>query len=369
MTTQAASPSALIPLCALASLLVLASPPAPAQLPPAIQADRLLLRAEREIQEGDFAAAAAVLEQIMEFQAEHGLEMPNAFWFKRGQVAQEAGLYQRALESAFRYLEIAGQQGEHYRAALELLDIAELELKRLSSKRPDMVVITAGAFRMGCLSNDDDCDGDELPVREVTIQSFSLSKHEVTFDEWDACVAAGGCGGYRPDDEGWGRGERPVVNVSWEDAQSYVSWLSEVMGYAYRLPTESEWEYAARAGTETKHSWGNGIGNNRANCNGCGSQWDDEMTAPVGSFGANAFGLHDMHGNVREWVEDCWHDGYEGAPSDGSAWLSGECVYRVLRSGAWALIPSASRSAARWRFTSRQHFSYIGFRVARTLTP
>ena len=113
---------------------------------------------------------------------------------------------------------------------------------------PEMVVVPAGTFRMGCLSNDDDCEGDELPVHEVAIRSFALSKHEVMFAQWDACVAAGGCGGYRPDDEGWGRGDRPVINVSWDDAQSFVAWLSEVTGHAYRLPTESEWEYAARAG-------------------------------------------------------------------------------------------------------------------------
>ena len=126
---------------------------------------------------------------------------------------------------------------------------------------------------MGCLRNDDGCFRDEIPVHEVTIPSFALSKHEVTFNDWDACVAAGGCGGHRPDDERWGRGDRPVINVSWEDAQSFVAWLSEVTGHAYRLPTESEWEYSARAGTETEYSWGNGIGNNRANCSGCGSRW------------------------------------------------------------------------------------------------
>ena len=207
---------------------------------------------------------------------------------------------------------------------------------------PEMTVIPAGTFHMGCLSNDDDCYGNEFPVHEVTIRSFALSKHEVTFNEWDACVAAGGCGGHRPDDrgwEGWGGGDRPVIYVSWEDAQSFVAWLSEITGHAYRLPTESEWEYAARAGTETKYSWGDSIGNNQANCDGCGSRWDGEMTAPVGSFGANAFGLHDMHGNVSEWVEDCWNDSYAAGPSDGSVWLSGECGERVKRGGAWFYDP------------------------------
>ena len=234
---------------------------------------------------------------------------------------------------------------------------------------PEMVVIPAGSFQMGCLLDDDDCWHPQFPVHEVTVRSFALSKHEVTLDEWDACVSDGGCNGYRPDDEGWGRGSRPVIHVSWEDAQSFVAWLSEVTGHVYRLPTESEWEYAARAGTVTKYSWGNGIGNNRANCDGCGSQWDDEMTAPVGSFGANSFGLHDMHGNVEEWVEDCWNDSYGGAPSDGSVWLSGECVDRVWRGGSWYRWPRFVRSADRSAGPSGYRDNQLGFRIARTLKP
>ena len=377
MTKKTASPSALIPFRVLALLLFLASPPAVAQLPPAIQADRFLVRAEREIQEGDYVAAAAVLEQIVELQTEHGLEVPEAFWFKRGQVAQEAGNHERAIESAIRYLEIAGQQGEHYRDALELLDTAEQARKLAEAPEIlsrfvsdlEMVVIPSGTFQMGCLSNDDDCSANELPAHAVAIRSFALSKHEVTFNDWDACVSDGGCGGHRPDDAGWGRGDRPVIYISWEDAQSFVAWLSEVTGHTYRLPTESEWEYAARAGAETKYSWGNSIGNNRANCDGCGSQWDGEMTASVGSFGANAFGLHDMHGNVWEWVEDCRNDSYAGAPSDGSAWLSGNCVIRGLRGGSWYNHPRILRSANRSRNTTGSRIDFNGFRVARTLAP
>ena len=378
MTTKTASPGALVPLCALALLLFLASPPAASQLPPAIQVDRLLVRAEREIQEGDYAAAAALLEQIVEMQAEHGLEVPEAFWFKRGQVAQEAGYHERAMESVTRYLEEAGQQGGHYRAALELLDAAEQATKLAEAAETlsrfvsglEMVVIPAGSFQMGCLSNDDDCFRvEEFPVHEVTIRSFALSKHEVTFNDWDACMSDGGCGGYRPPDEGWGRGDRPVINVSWEDAQSFVAWLSEVTGHAYRLPTESEWEYAARAGADTKYSWGNDIGNNRANCHGCGSRWDGEMTAPVGSFGANAFGLHDMHGNLKEWIEDCWNYNYEGAPSDGSAWLIGNCEERVLRNGSWGVHHFGIRSAYRVGEPKYSRYNNIGFRVARTVSP
>ena len=133
----------------------------------------------------------------------------------------------------------------------------------------------------------------------------------------------------------WGRGNRPAIDVSWHEAQAYVAWLSEKTGKRCRLLSESEWEYAARAGAATRYSWGDGIGRNRANCSGCGSRWDDRQTAPVGSFAANGFGLHDMHGNVWEWVADCWNGSYAGAPSDGSARESGNCSRRVLRGGAW----------------------------------
>ena len=235
---------------------------------------------------------------------------------------------------------------------------------------PEMVVIPAGRFRMGCLSNDDACFSDEKPDHEVTIaRAFALGVREVTFAQWDACVEGGGCGGHRPEDEGWGRGDRPVINVSWEDAQSYVTWLSRETGESYRLPSESEWEYAARAGTATKYSWGNEIGVNRANCDGCGSRWDNQRTAPVGSFAPNGFGLYDMHGNVWEWVEDCWNGSYAGAPSDGGAWRSGDCAKRVLRGGSWGGNPRDLRAAGRFRSSAGIRFISLGFRVARTLTP
>ena len=234
---------------------------------------------------------------------------------------------------------------------------------------PEMVVIPAGSFRMGCVSGQD-CVDYEFPIREVTIpRAFAVSKHEVTFAEWDACVADGGCDGHRPVDAGWGRGDRPVINVSWVDARWYVAWLSRRTGETYRLLSEAEWEYVARAGSSTSYSWGNEIGNNRANCDGCGSQWDDSQTAPVGSFAANAFGVHDMHGNVVEWVEDCWNEDYAGAPSDGSAWRSGDCDGRFLRGGSWNRFPGRLRSAYRYGIAAGGRGSNIGFRVARTLTP
>ena len=236
---------------------------------------------------------------------------------------------------------------------------------------PEMVVVPAGSFRMGCVSGQY-CRDNEKPVHRVTIAApFAVGKYEVTFDEWDACVADGGCDGYEPDDRGWGRGRRPVFIVTWNRAQAYVLWVSKKTGKPYRLLSGAEWEYAARAGSETAYSWGNELGRNRTNCRGgCGSRWDLQ-TAPVGSFAANAFGLHDMHGNVREWVQDCWNGTYAGAPADGSAWERGDCNTRVIRSGSWANTePSEFRSAYRLGYSSTRYArAYVGFRVARSVTP
>ncbi len=236
---------------------------------------------------------------------------------------------------------------------------AEAAIRKLSD---EMVSIPAGKFRMGRRKGRG--DSDEKPVHSVTVPAFKLGKHEVTFAQWDACVTDGGCDGYTPGDEGWGRGNRPVINVSWDDVQSYIDWLNEKTGGNFRLPTEAEWEYAARAGTTTRFSWGNDIGSNQANCFNadCGDSWD--TTAPVGSFPANAWGLHDMHGNVLEWVQDCWNDSYKGAPKDGSAWTSGDCGQRVLRGGSWSYTARALRSAARYWDDRSYRGDTIGFRLA-----
>ena len=232
---------------------------------------------------------------------------------------------------------------------------------------PEMVVVPAGSFQMGDVSGEG--HSDERPVHHVTIEhSFAVGKYEVTFAEWDACVAAGGCS-HQPNDEGWSRYKRPVINVSWADAQEYVRWLSYETGKPYRLLSEAEWEYVARAGTTTTYWWGNEIGANKANCSGCDSQWDNRRTAPVGNFRANAFGVFDTAGNVWEWVEDCWNGNYQGAPTDGRAWTSGDCTRRVWRGGSWGRFPENVRPANR-DWNDPGYRSYVhGFRIARTLTP
>lgn len=230
---------------------------------------------------------------------------------------------------------------------------------------PELVVIPPGEFLRGDTRGDG--DPDERPVTAVRIaRSLALGRYEVTFEEYDSfCEATGRA---KPSDEGWGRGRRPVVNVSWRDAKAYAQWLSEQSEARYRLPTSAEWEYAARAGGQTRYPWGDELGRDRANCAGCGSPWDGVAVAPVGRFEPNAFGLYDVAGNVWEWVEDCWYPGYENAPRDGSAYTAGgECDKRVVRGGSWSTPPAELRSANRWRDFNVRASDDIGFRIARDL--
>jgi formylglycine-generating enzyme required for sulfatase activity len=236
---------------------------------------------------------------------------------------------------------------------------------------PEMVVVPAGSFMMGDLGGDG--RNEERPIHPVSIEyPFAVGRFEVTFDQWNACAAEGGCS-QRPADEGWGQADRPVINVNTKDAGEYLAWLNQKAGVpedapGYRLLSEAEWEYAARARTTTRYFWGDEVGIGNATCWGCGSQWDRKMTAPVGSFAANAFGLHDMHGNVSEWVEDCETLNYKDVPADGSAWKGGgRCSVQITRGGYWAAIPDAIRSAYRRGAFFDARGNSIGFRVAKSL--
>ena len=332
--------------------------------------DQYLAEAERLIAEKKDKAAVDLVNQLLNLRREHDLTLPEEFHFVVARVALSVGRFKFAQDSANQYLSVAGASGKFYEETQELLEEVRAKIReeaRAKFLNPnEMVVIPGGRFQMGCVSGKN-CQGDEKPVHEVRVASFALSKYEVTFEEYDRFTAA--TGRVRADDEGWGRGRRAVINVSWEDAVAYAKWLSDRTGERYRLPSEAEWEYAARAGSTTKYSWGNKKGRNRANCDGCGSQWDDEKTAPVGSFSPNAWGLHDMHGNVWEWVQDCWNNRYRGAPTDGSAWTSDDCKRRVLRGGSWYNQPEFLRAAVRNGDTTGERGVSIGFRVARTLTP
>lgn len=250
----------------------------------------------------------------------------------------------------------------------------ERELKPKDSFRecdqecPWMIVVPAGEFTMGSPKTEKGRRDNEGPQHSVLIaKPFAVSVYDVTFADWDACHSVGGC----PDigDTGYGRATRPVINVSWDQARHYVVWLSQMTGQPYRLLTEAEWEYAARAGSTTAYFWGNEIGEGNANCIGCGGQWAG--TSPVGSFKPNAFGLYDMAGNVWQWVQDCYHDNYNGAPTDGSEWTVDDCKLRVIRGGAHGPnpLPEGLRSAYRFRLDSGSLNTNLGFRLGRTLTP
>ena len=228
---------------------------------------------------------------------------------------------------------------------------------------PEMIGLSGGEYQRGDISGDG--DNDEKPPMIIKLRPFAISTFEITFEEYDKfCDATGRS---QPDDEGWGRSRRPVINVSWEDATAYTEWLSSKTRQTYRLPTDAEWEYAARAGTRSRFWWGDEPGVARANCEGCGSLWDGEKTAWVGKFTANPFGLHDTAGNVFEWVADCYHDSFVDAPVDGSALDKPGCGKRVIRGGAWSFPPKEIRSANRWRDFPSRRSDDTGFRVVREL--
>jgi formylglycine-generating enzyme required for sulfatase activity len=224
------------------------------------------------------------------------------------------------------------------------------------TKGPQMVRIPAGSFNMGSIQGNG--ESDEKPVHRVSIKAFAMGRYEVTFAEYDKFAEA--TGRMKPLDLIWGRGNLPVINVSWHSAVAYTQWLSKQTGHSYRLPTEAEWEYAARAGTKTKYWWGNKIGTNKANCYQCGSGFD--YTAPVGSFKANPFGLYDTAGNVWEWTCSEYQDSYQGSEQI----CTNDTTQIVLRGGSWNDLPQSSRSASRYWLSSLIGFREYGFRVVRT---
>ena len=302
-------------------------------------------------------------------------------------VAEGAESEQIAVASGGEVVPIADNGTDEGRAKNRRV---ELELVTVAAFEPKMLEIKRGIFLMGCDPKRDDVEGGcldrEKPLHKVTVQTFWLSETEVTVAQYQACVDAGDC----PEPEWREKGSDyhietgssdlykrmgdaltgenyPVVGVSWNNARAYVAWLSKETGGKYRLPTEAEWEYAARASTDTAYPWGNSIGENKANCSGdlCGDSY--QYTSPVGSFSANPFGLKDMNGNVWEWVEDCWRGDYKGAPANGKARTDcGADASRVLRGGSWSYGPRDLRSADRNYDNPGSRYYNVGFRAART---
>jgi formylglycine-generating enzyme required for sulfatase activity len=224
----------------------------------------------------------------------------------------------------------------------------------------DMVTIQGGKFIMG------DAVAKEpsvaKPVHIVSVNSFKMSRYEVTFAQYDAYAAT--VGKQLPDDHSWGRGHRPVVEIGWYDAKAFIEWLNQQTGRQYRLPSEAEWEYAARAKSTTDYPWGTTFDPSQANGRGTSGLDVWPYTAPVGSFPPNAWGLFDMIGNVMEWTADCWNANYVNAPTDGSAWLQGSCRKRVFRGGAWALDPEYLKVSFRMFVDASFHNQTLGFRLA-----
>ena len=239
---------------------------------------------------------------------------------------------------------------------------------------PAMVVAPAGTFAMGSPPSEPGRAALEGPQHTVTLpRAFAVGRYDVSFDEWDACVSDGGCNDYKPDSAGWGRGSQPVINISWDDANAYVAWLAKKTGRPYRLPSEAELEYVTRAGTTTPFWWGDFITTAQANYNGtpyiAGPKGENRgRTVPVNSFSPNPWGLYQVHGNVYVWTEDCWHDSYLTAPTDGSPWLSGDCGYRAIRGGSWDYNGVYLRSASRLGYSTDTRANWLGLRIARSLS-
>jgi formylglycine-generating enzyme required for sulfatase activity/TRAP-type uncharacterized transport system substrate-binding protein len=220
----------------------------------------------------------------------------------------------------------------------------------------EMVPLPGGTFLMG--SND---EASEKPVHRVAVAPFAIARFPVTRGQWKECVAATACADIAAGDD-----DAPITNVSWVDAQHFVAWLADATGQAYRLPSEAEWEYAARAGTETRYWWGNAVNRGMADCKGCGATYDPRHALKVGAFPPNPFGLHDMAGTVAEWVADCWHRTYRGAPESSAPWEDGDCTQHVLRGGSWQNDPSELRAASRGAYDSALRYVTHGFRPARS---
>ena len=288
---------------------------------------------EQLLEEKRYITLLNMMDKIIVLHKEHSLTLPNKFHFQYAQVAFSIGSFRTAVDAVKKYLATAGQDGQFYKA-LALLNKAE-EAKQIIPLEPEMVVIPSGHFQMEY-------------VGSVNIDSFALSKYEVTFEEYDIFTDA--TGRKRAYDSGWGRGRRPVIYITWDDAVAYIVWLSEQTGKSYRLPNMLEWEYAARAGSTEEYHWFSDIRVNGANCNGLSSQsLGLGQTVPVGSFSANKWGFHDMIGNVSEWMQDVWYGDWH--PACGGSWNADP--FSVF----WT--PCLSYRSERWQ-------SITGFRIARS---
>ena len=263
-----------------------------------------------------------------------------------GSIVRSGGLYHPAFLTMFALISVANDL-------------------RAEPVLPEMVPVPAGTFQMGQARNMKAA----APVVQVTFpEGFHISATEITWNEYAPCVRAGGCTA-SAGDHGWGRDTRPVVNVSAAQAGAYAAWLSRVTGDPYRLPSEAEWEYAARAGSDTLFPWGNKMTPGKANCRKCDGPEVYHASRPVRTYPANAWGLYDTSGNVWEWTADCWTPNHQGRSSSPAPRTDGNCYYNTIRGGSWYYLPRMSWSAARSRHSAHLPSYNIGFRVVRDRRP
>lgn len=307
---------------------------------------------------------------IKEAIASYGVAQ-QAFSEAKKQVSPQVAEAERQFSAAAKLKAVADAKAAEAKAEISAKAAKEREQqfrkgKTVSIAGSNMMLkgIPAGSFKMG--SSD---ETDEQPIHTVNIKAFYMQETELTWNQYQPCVDAGACAS--DDDEGYGKGNHPVINVSWNDVQDYIKWLNKKTGQQFRLPSEAEWEYAARATTTSKYSWGDNITCDNAHYDGgkgsaChfAPSGDDSGSVEVKKFLPNAWGLYDMHGNIWEWVQDCWNETYKGAPSNESAWVSGNCEKRVLRGGSWGFGPTDLRSSNRDIYTAVKRYYFFGFRLA-----
>jgi formylglycine-generating enzyme required for sulfatase activity len=346
-------------------------------MPSSVQIDLIKADILDDVKSNKFQAALSKFDDLRKLEP----HLAPPLLFLEAKVADNTGDSLRVVDTLTEYFNQAGREDKNYAAALTLVrrnqrnaNIARAEKAAKDQAKLDrifpglvMVPIPAGSYRMGDASGNGG-DG-EKPVHNVSLKPFRLSAHDVTFDQFDKFAVA--TGRPLPGDQGWGRGNRPVINVNWDDAKAFIAWLNQQSSIRFRLPTEAEWEYAARAGTTTDYYWGAAASHEQANygsekcCEGLAQGRDQWVnTSPVGSFPPNPWGLYDMLGNVWQWTEDCWNESYSSAPADGSPWLAGACTRRVRRGGSWFSTPTGLRVSYRNGIDTAYRDNYLGFRLA-----
>ena len=330
--------------------------PAAAALPPEVQQDKHHLLFNKHLQAGHYQKALVNLEKYRRAGGEPTPEM----LYQEGFALVQVGRTAEAEQALTGYLEQTGQQGEHYREALRMLIDIEGESEATVGKRaydaaafrdplrsggfgPEMLFVRPGCFYL-TQPNEKFTESGEKNRKRVCLDAYAVATREISFADYGRFAAA--TGRALPADEGWGKGDRPVINVTYRDAEAYAGWLSAETGKTYRLPTEAEWEYAARAGTDTLYWWGDEVETGHANCDGCGSRWDNRQSAPVGSFAANEWGLYDTAGNVAEWTCSEMAERFDGSEQRCGGEIKGNSR-RVVRGGSWYLRPTHARPEAR----------------------